>query len=268
MVTIAFAYDAAGNLTGASGGVDLGYNAKGQTTSADGTPMSYADATSDRRITAGDRRYAYTQLGLSSETLQPLGTETTHYVRDNQGTPLYQRDASLGGGNQYYVADALGSVGALTDDGGGVSARYEYDPYGRETTGPDAAAAPWRFAGGYADSFWPGVKLGTRYYHPGMQRWTQHDPERGSIANPMTLNPYLYVGCNPVNYTDPSGRQPYCAAYTAIGGVLSLVGIGLIFASSLLTGFLAGTILFVMALGFARVAYVEGCWGFPGPWEY
>jgi hypothetical protein len=32
-------------------------------------------------------------------------------------------------------------------------------------------------------------------------------PHRGNVNNPLTLNPYVYVGCNPANSTDPSGRS-------------------------------------------------------------
>ena len=50
------------------------------------------------------------------------------------------------------------------------------------------------------------LKYGTRYYMPNLMRWTQPDPVKGNPANPMTLNGYAYVGCDPINATDPTGR--------------------------------------------------------------
>jgi hypothetical protein len=50
------------------------------------------------------------------------------------------------------------------------------------------------------------LKFGTRYYMPSLGRWTQRDPEAGKPRNPPSLNPYAYVGADPVNQVDPSGR--------------------------------------------------------------
>jgi RHS repeat-associated protein len=49
------------------------------------------------------------------------------------------------------------------------------------------------------------IKFGTRYYMPEISRWTQPDPVT-TIADPMTLDRYLYVQDNPTTFTDPSGR--------------------------------------------------------------
>lgn len=59
------------------------------------------------------------------------------------------------------------------------------------------------------------MKFGTRYYDPTTARWTQQDPERGEIDQPITLNPYLYGLDDPINNVDASGRIP--AAVVIIG---------------------------------------------------
>jgi hypothetical protein len=51
------------------------------------------------------------------------------------------------------------------------------------------------------------LKYGTRYYVPGIARWTQRDPVMGRLANPATLNAYAYVGSDPINAVDPTGRH-------------------------------------------------------------
>jgi len=40
---------------------------------------------------------------------------------------------------------------------------------------------------------------------PTIGRWTQQDPIAGSIDGPTELDPYVYVGDDPVNFVDPSG---------------------------------------------------------------
>jgi RHS repeat-associated protein len=61
-------------------------------------------------------------------------------------------------------------------------------------------------------------KMGTRYYDPNIGRWTQQDPDRGTLSDPLSLNPYMYSECNPVNSTDPTGRSLGCTLLKLIGG--------------------------------------------------
>lgn len=81
-------------------------------------------------------------------------------------------------------------------------------------------------------------------------RWTQTDPVIGSAGNPMSLNPYTYVGCDPINGTDPSGRSTLecVAAWAGLG--VSAVAAGLL---GTFGAFLVGT-----ATAFTAVALVSG----------
>ncbi len=95
----------------------------------------------------------------------------------------------------------------LTDSNGTLVSTYQYDPYGNLTSSSGTVANPWRFAGGYYDSGTGLYKFGTCYYDPTLGRWSQQDPLSGKLTDPNSLNRYLYVGDNPVNLTDLSGRQ-------------------------------------------------------------
>ncbi len=164
-------YDANGNQTGNSAGQALTYNAKDQTTSikpAGGTAisMAYADANQTERVSAGSTTFKSTLLGLQGET---TGTASTYYTRDEAGRLVSQRTPN---GTHYYLFDVLGSVVALTDSSGGVVASYSYEPYGR-TTASGTVSNAWRFAAGYFDASTGLYKFGTRYYDPGLARWTQ-----------------------------------------------------------------------------------------------
>jgi RHS repeat-associated protein len=82
--------------------------------------------------------------------------------------------------------------------------RFDYEPYGKRlsSSGPPD---PFQFASGYYDPEFDLTKFGTRYHDPNTTRWTQQDPVLGSLGDPKTLNPFAYVGDDPVNYVDLSG---------------------------------------------------------------
>jgi len=66
-------------------------------------------------------------------------------------------------------------------------------------------------------------KFGTRYYDPTLGRWTQQDPVRGHLDDPNSLNRYLYAGDDPVNLTDPSGKDAVACVYAFIVALAGLL---------------------------------------------
>ncbi len=152
---------------------------------------------------AGNTSYVYSFNGISSQT---DSSGTTYYTRCScaKGTLVDERTPS---GAYYYLFDGLGSIVGLTDSNGTLVSTYAYDPYGNLTSSTGSVANPWRFAGGYFDSSTGLYKYGTRYYNPGFGRWSQQDPVRGQLKDPTSLDRYLYAGDDPVNFTDPSGRD-------------------------------------------------------------
>src|SRR5205823_3111733 len=65
----------------------------------------------------------------------------------------------------------------------------------------------------YADTLIGLVKFGTRLYDPGAGRWTQVDPSRGDIRDPLSLDLYLYVESDPINSVDPAGLSVWSWIY-------------------------------------------------------
>jgi RHS repeat-associated protein len=262
-------YDLNGNLTRRTDGLALAYNLKNQTSSmtppgAEAITMEYQDATQDRRVRAGEQRMGYDVLGLGTQGPN-VGQSSTWWVRDNEGTLVSQLDRDATSPSYWYLLDGLGSVVGLTDASGQVVARYDYDPYGKQTSAEPQVLNPWRYASGYYDVEAKVLKFGTRYYDPNVMRWTQMDPERGGLSDPMSLNPYAYVGCDPVNRIDPSGRvheSPECRTVTAIGGGLALASLVGIFLAPPTSGlslvFSAITGTFSLISGLA--SYQMGCW--------
>ena len=111
---------------------------------------------------------------------------------------------------------------AVTNNTGAVVNTYEYDPYGELRSSTEAGAQPFRFGGaygGFTDVTTGLVKIGHRYYAPGLGRWTQVDPMGGG---------YVYVSCNPVNSVDPSGLQACNPGQLLAGaGIIILTDVGI-----------------------------------------
>ncbi|WP_308798652.1 RHS repeat domain-containing protein [Agromyces silvae] len=118
-----------------------------------------------------------------------------------------------GPGTSYTIHDRHGNITALTDAGGAVVERYEYDDYGvtsvvrPETPTPapfawqvgDATANPFAYAGEYTDP--TGTQyLQARTYDPAIKAFTTADTE------PLH-NRYAFADLNPIMRVDPTGRS-------------------------------------------------------------
>ncbi len=266
-----YAYDGAGSLTGGSNGLNLDYNVLGQTSSIDpagatpAIPMAYQGSTQDRRTSAGSTAMTYGFSGLSAQSTTSAIPHAEWFVRDPGGKLVAMVDRDNTEPDLYYLMDGQDSVVATIDTNGKVR-RYLYEPYGEQirtwidtnaggtqptdgippdgsedpyaTPNPSASDYnPWRYASGYYDRDTGMLKFGTRYYRPGLARWTQVDPMPGRVANPTTMNGYAYVSCNPINASDPTGRFSECTTESLwFLGSTSLVLYGVAVAPSPLTG--------------------------------
>jgi RHS repeat-associated protein len=232
---VSYTYDGAGQQTGSSTGATYDYNTLRQTTSmrrAGGTAISagYVGADQRQRATAAGETFTNTLLGVSVRTVGTAGAQ--HYVRDDTGGLVGIRDTS-NGTRGYYLFDGLGSVAAITSaTTAAVLNRYTYDPYGATTeqrlTG--AMTNQWRYTGEYQDAATGLYKIGHRYLDTTLGRWTQQDPllRAANPTQPAEANPYAYVGCNPTNYTDPSGLSTNCIVL-AIGTGVVVAGVSIVF---------------------------------------
>jgi RHS repeat-associated protein len=130
----------------------------------------------------------------------------------------------------YYHADGLGSITALTNQRGWVVQRYEYDSFGNMKHHGKKVKQPYTFTGREWDKEIGLYYYRARYYDPKVGRFISFDPilrkmgrliQRHScgrsfgiasfealIRKPQSLNPFVYVKNNPVNYGDPKGL--YC----------------------------------------------------------
>ena len=207
-----FTYDAAGNLT-CDGTRTFAYDAACRLVavadaSTETTIATYTYDAFNRRTSSGlgdlNRTY-YHYDGASSRVIaeQTFGVPTTTYTYDDAGSLF---SMTRDGATYYYHLNARGDVVAMSDSSGAVVNTYAYDPWGTLLSATEAVANPYRYASYRYDTSTGLYYCWNRYYAPELARFLTRDIYPGELSDPVTMNPYLYCGGDPVNYTDPSGR--------------------------------------------------------------
>lgn len=231
-------------VTRTSAGLSLSYDAAGNVT--------------DVRSSSSERRMDYdassrmTRLmddagGLVVESAYDAGGQRVREVTDAPGkprsvllTPMPQIDVRDGSVTLHYFAggrriamlqngdrllfpitDHLGSTRVVADASGNVTARYDYRPYGQPIAGTDDITVSRTFAGALMNRASDLLLLGSRQYDPGLGRFLQPDSVVADPIAPLGLNRYAYAGDNPVNLSDPNGRNPI--GFFLIAGAIALL---------------------------------------------
>ena len=226
----AFAYDPAGNRTSHTDidGTTTGYNvdATGQLISdTTGTTYSYDDAGNLPGTSDGDV-YVYDDYGRATSITAGGVTETyTYDARDVRATvdgitQLWDRnvlptlistgagdnyvhvDGVARDGNDWLLADAVGSVRATVDQTGVVSAETAFTAFGEPLTGQTDS---FGFAGEQLDTTGL-LHLRARQYNPTIGRFTTVDPVQPGAPGTTGYNLYTYAANNPTTFTDPTGQ--------------------------------------------------------------
>ncbi|WP_216361273.1 RHS repeat-associated core domain-containing protein [Caulobacter mirabilis] len=99
-------------------------------------------------------------------------------------------------------ADGQGSIINSSNSAGAAGTPVTYSPYG-EMSGALPANVPFGYTGRYHDAETGLWYYRARYYHPRLGQFLQVDPV-GTKDDP---NLTLYVGADPVNKNDPTGKQ-------------------------------------------------------------
>ena len=222
-----YRYDATGRLEGV-GATEFAYDADGNLVlRKDQSGTSRYEYDAEGRLTKvsmpGDRivRFSYGPFGEriwreedgkrayflydGEDVLQELDasfrTRVT-YVHAGLDRPLAR---AVGGRKEYIHLDGSGTVVALSDTQGRTLARPLFDAFGNRRNaegtelGLGMAARPLDPVTGLYD-------MRARAYDPTTGRLlASPDPLPGSIADPVSLAPYLYARANPLSFDDPLG---------------------------------------------------------------
>jgi len=125
-----------------------------------------------------------------------------------QPIAFYDGDWRSDGTRYYYMHDRLGSVRAVANTAGAIVNNYTYNPYGEDITGEctETVENPLKYTAQFHDKKIGQYHLRARQYDPHINRFTTRDPVKGKAKLPLTTNPYLYCGSNPINLLDPDGK--------------------------------------------------------------
>lgn len=168
----------------------------------------------------------YTLRGLNNEVLRQYVVYGGNYA----GNWRWEKDYVYAGGRllaaetplgvRHYHPDHLGTPRLVTDASGTVlpgSRQFQTLPFGEDAStylGTASALPPeerLRFTGHERDTDFAGQTLDymhARFYKAGLGKFLSIDPGRDwDAAQPQSWNLYGYVRGNPVNRTDPTGRN-------------------------------------------------------------
>ncbi len=177
--------------------------------SKSGTTINYswfADG-SKYMVTSAGKGYRYTGSLIYASNNGNLQIESTDFAGgrinlvENTSTNALSQDI------QYFHTDHLGSVRAITNQGGSVVEQNAYYPFGsRHTFGNTYAQTTNRFKFNGKEEQTTGnlnyLDYGARMYDANIGQWMVQDP----LAEQMYMvTPYRFSLNNPVNFIDPDG---------------------------------------------------------------
>jgi len=155
----------------------------------------------------GDR-VRQTANGVTTDYAIDLAGGLTQVLADNQHAYLYGNGRIAqhrAGGVDHFLGDDLGSVRQLVDGNGNVTLTKNYQPYGGLMDSAGSGAASYGFTGEITDPTGL-VYLRARYYAPWQGRFINRDTWEGDYTRSLSLNKWIYVEANPINYQDPTGK--------------------------------------------------------------
>jgi RHS repeat-associated protein len=155
--------------------------------------------TTSKTYTMGSNNKAYS-LSTATQAFDGKLDDVRYYNRalaDSEIAEVYGEQVA----NSIYMADALGSIVALTDTNKAIQTEYDYEPFGATSTTGAGNKNSYKFTAREDD----GTGLyyyRVRYYHPVLGRFVSEDPIQFVSGD---VNFYAYVFSAPIDHKDPSG---------------------------------------------------------------
>jgi RHS repeat-associated protein len=242
-VVTTYTYGANIRLTKA-GNVTFAYNANGDTTQVvnGSTTRQYGYDYADRLTTVTKNSQlvqtnAYSSNGNRVEQTQ--GTSSVVYAYQGLHV-IYEKNLTSGavtdrfyanglqlakvvaGTTAYYmINDALGSTRLVTTANAVTSFSSNYQPFG-----PSyglSGVEEFMYTGKMMDSITGLYYFGARFYDDAIGRFITEDSSSGSLADPLSLNRYIYARDNPEAITDQTGHDWWSSLTKAVSNTVVTV---------------------------------------------
>ncbi|WP_123655001.1 RHS repeat-associated core domain-containing protein [Curtobacterium sp. ZW137] len=234
ITTTGYSYDGVGNMTAAPGETYT-YNGAQQLTAStkDGVQTTYEYAGADmlkllHQATDGGAEYDYTYGTSDSNGVSVIanhtiaGTGTAAVISDpTTGQALDLRTTD--GTTSMYALDGIGNPAASIADTGKTAYTVSYDPYGAEHVTAGGTSAQWQqnpygYKNGLRSSNTDTglTKFGYRWQSNATGGWLERDTLDAPL-DPNNANRYAYAGADPINKSDPRGRDVFDSATDAFG---------------------------------------------------
>ncbi len=118
---------------------------------------------------------------------------------------------------QFFLTDAIGSVISTFTTVAGtavIQGNQLYGPYGNSRYVKGSMGTNQGYTGQYNDALTGLDYYNSRYYDPTVGRFLSADNVQGDEQG---VDPYDYVGGNPISSGDPSGHCPWCIVGAVVG---------------------------------------------------
>ena len=213
-----YGYDAAGNMIhDATTGNNYSFDAENRITGAAGFTYVY-DAGGNRveksNGTTGTIYWSMTPGIVAESDLN--GNLQSEYIFFD-GERVARKDFSGSTASvAYYFSDHLKTASVITNAAGVITEDEDYYPWGGELQFANSDPNHYKFTGTERDAETGLDYFGARFYAGTLGRFLTSDPLMVSgtrMLNPQLLNLYAYVGNNPTNFLDPTGRERMPQAY-------------------------------------------------------
>ncbi len=212
--TLGYAYDDRGRLIRSPQG-NFSWDWADRLVQTGDVAMTYNGAGdwTQREVAGRQTQYAYSHTLDMNPLIVEYGDDLErYYVWAPQGLLLYMVDAAQGNSERFFHFDREGNTIMLTDANGSMSDAYAYDPYGNILAHTGDTEQPFTFCGQYGVRREPMVEglyyMRSRFYDAFTARFLVRDMEWPNILFIKELNPYQYVGQDPVSLSDPLGTGP------------------------------------------------------------
>jgi RHS repeat-associated protein len=130
----------------------------------------------------------------------------------------------------FYGYDGHGNVRFLANAVGNVSDTYQFDSFGNSIASTGTTPNNYLYSGEQLDRGAGLYQLRDRWYRPATGRFITRDPAEGVPCFPNSFSPYVYAVNDPVDLSDPSGREAIAEDATLLrtlilgsGVILSLI---------------------------------------------